>query len=181
MYSFTGLCLNCLGKGYRPLRTLICYEVTNHLSSGRSQHRKYFWCTMHSSIQHSGSWQAKMDEIVKNEEESSETFKVDVKRESMQANAGRKAESFCWKQKRIKSKWRVDVRATKKKATVWNVWRKKGQKMFENKNQELVNETGEKHEVETSRKEQGCGDEWGGGDECSLEHIPPESRDFLSP
>lgn len=32
--------------------------------------------------------------------------------------------------------------------------------MFGHKNQELVNEVGEKHGVETSRKEQVCGDEW---------------------
>lgn len=32
--------------------------------------------------------------------------------------------------------------------------------MFGHKNQELVNEIGEKHGVETSRKEQVCGDEW---------------------
>lgn len=107
---------------------------------------------MHSPIQHSGSWQAKMKEIVRNEEEWSETFKVEVKGEGMQANSQRKVKKLLLEteeEDKIKVK---DVRATEKKATVRKVWRKNRQKMLGDKNQELVNEVGKKHKVETSRK-----------------------------
>lgn len=81
------------------------WKVTSHFPSGGSQRRKSFLCASHSSIQRSGSWQAKGKEIIRNREERAEWFKVEVKGEGVQTNAGRRVEGGCWKyERRVKPK-----------------------------------------------------------------------------
>lgn len=116
--------------------------------SGRNQRRKSFPYSA-LSTQHFGSWQAGRKEIIWTEEEGAKKLKWEVKQEDMQTNEGSRVENGHWKCKeegKIKTKekgysYEIEGNSLKeleKGREVFQVWRRTGQKMIGDKNQEPI-------------------------------------------